>query len=410
MKVEFLKADTLEKAREKILEHGVKLVKTEARPLREALGKTLAEDIAAPCHIPYFRRSTVDGYAVLAGDTGAAGESIPTFLTRRGGVEMGALISERLQSGMCMEIPTGGMVPEGADGVVMVEYTEPFGPDGVAVYQSVAVGENIVQIGDDVKAGAHVLGRGRRITPQDIGALAAMGITQVPVYAAPKVTIFSTGDEVVPPEAAAAHGKVRDINTHALAALAKTVDFSVIHQEILPDMEAVLEEKLRQAMEHSDIVLLSGGSSRGGKDKSFEVIDRVAKPGAFTRGLAIKPGKPTILGYDGPSNTLFAGLPGHPVAAVLVFELLFGWLQRKLRNTASPPPIPGVLTCNVPGGQGKLVCHLCKIRWTGEGYGVDPIFSKSGLITSLVAADGYFLIDRDTEGLNQGQRVLVHLF
>ena len=408
--MEFLKVDTLQKAREKILGYGAHLLKREHVLLQDALGRTLAEDICALADIPYFRRSTVDGYAVLAKDTGVAGESVPTFLRKSATVEMGELVSIRLCSGSCAEVPTGGMVPEGADAVVMVEYTEPFGADGVAVYKSVAVGENIVQIGDDVKRGERLLSKGRQLKPQDMGALSAIGMTQVPVYEAPKVTIFSTGDEIVPPEQEAREGTVRDINTQALAALAKTMDFSVIHQEVLPDQKWVLEEGLRQAMVDSDIVFVSGGSSRGEKDKTFDVIEAVSSPGVFTRGLAIKPGKPTILGYDAESETLLAGLPGHPVAAVLVFALLFGWLQREVRDTPMALPIPGRLTCNVAGGQGKLSCHLCKIRWEQGEYAVEPIFSKSGLITSLVAADGYFLIERDTEGLNQGHTVLVHLF
>ena len=409
--MDFLTVDTLEKTREKLRTYGASdLLREEVVSLQQALGRTLAADISAPEDIPYFRRSTVDGYAVCAKDTAAAGESIPTFLTRKGTVKMGSLARETVPSGACAEVPTGGMVPDGADAVVMVEYTEAFGTDGVAIYQSVAVGENIVQVGDDVKCGALVLSAGRKLTPQDMGALAAVGVTQVAVYERPKVTIFSTGDELVVPEAEAKDGKVRDINTSALTALAESCEFSVIRTELLPDEEALLEEKLRQAMETSDIVVLSGGSSRGEKDKTFEVIDRVAKPGAFTRGLAIKPGKPTILGYDAASKTLLVGLPGHPVAAILVFELLLGWLQQELRKTPIRPPLPGKLTSNAPGGQGKLICHLCRIQWAGDGYEVEPVFAKSGLITSLVAADGYFLIDRDTEGMTVGQTVLVHLF
>jgi len=302
------------------------------------------------------------------------------------------------------------MVPDGADAVVMVEYTEPFGTDGIAVYHSVAAGENVVQIGEDIECGETLLRRGRRLTPQDVGALSAIGVTKVLVYTPPKVTIFSTGDELVPPDTEPTIGQVRDINTYALTALAQTADFTVLRTEVLPDQEAVLEAKLRQAMTDSDIVFVSGGSSRGEKDKTHDVIQTVSSPGVFTHGLAIKPGKPTILGYDEPSKTLLAGLPGHPTAAVLVFELLFGWLQRTLRETPGRPPIPGTLTCNVPGGGGRLVCHLCTISWTGEGYEAEPIFSKSGRITSLVEADGYFLLDRNCEGMTQGQTVLVYLF
>jgi len=412
--MEFLTADTLEQAREKLLQHGASfLLRTETVSLQHALGKTLAVDIHSPCNIPDFRRSTVDGYAVFAKDTSAAGEGIPTFLTQVGTVEMGSLVSNVLRPGLCMQVSTGGMVPEGADAVVMVEYTEAFGAEGVegvVVYRSVAAGENVVQIGDDVRYGDLLLRRGRKLLPQDIGALSAIGVTQVPVYTAPKVTIFSTGDELVAPDAALTAGKVRDINSYTLAAIADTHDFSVLHTEVLPDCEVILAERLRQAMTHSDIVFVSGGSSQGEKDKTFEVIHTISTPGVFTHGLAIKPGKPTILGFDAPTSTLLVGLPGHPVAAVLVFELLFGWLQQTLRGAPTRPFVSGVLTANVPGGQGKLVCQLCTIRWTGAHYEVEPLFSKSGRITSLVEADGYFLLDRDTEGLTAGAHVQVTLF
>jgi len=408
--MDFLTVDTLEHAREKLATYGASfLLRTEQVSLPDALGKTLAEDIYSPCNIPDFRRSTVDGYAVLAKDTSAAGEGIPTFLTQAGTVEMGALTSDVLRPGLCMQVPTGGMVPDGADALVMVEHTEPFGADGVAIYRSVAIGENVVQVGDDVTCGDLLMRRGRKLLPQDIGALSAIGITQVPVHAAPKVTIFSTGDELAAPDEELTAGKVRDINSYTLAAMAKTQDFSVIRTAVLPDCEAALETHLRQAMEHSDIVFVSGGSSQGEKDKTFDVINTVSTPGAFTHGLAIKPGKPTILGFDTPSSTLLVGLPGHPVAAVLVFELLFGWLQQELRGTPPRPFVPGILAANVHGGQGKLVCQLCTISWTGAHYAVEPLFSKSGRITSLVEADGYFLLDRDTEGMTAGQSVQVTL-
>ena len=408
--MEFLKVDTLEHAREKLHAYASSyLLRTKDIPLQDALDKTLAEDITALCKIPAFRRSTVDGYAVQAKDT-AAGESIPSFLSQMGAVEMGVRTSDVLPSGMCVQVPTGGMVPDGADAVVMAEYTEAFGADGIAVHRSAAPGDNIVQIGEDVQWGETLLRRGRRLTPRDIGALAAIGLTQVPVYTSPRITILSTGDELVPPEANPADGEVRDINSYTLAALAQAHDFSVLHRTLLPDDEALLDTALRQALANNDIVFVSGGSSQGEKDKTCDVIQTVATPGVFTQGLALKPGKPTILGYDAPSETLLVGLPGHPAAALLVFELLFGWLQRTLRGTPKRPPLPGTLTCKVPGGRGRLLCHLCTIERTGTGYAVKPIFSKSGHITGLIEADGYFLLDRNTEGMTQGQSVLVHLF
>jgi molybdopterin molybdotransferase len=409
--MEFLKVDTVERAREKLFTCAKDwMASREALPLSKACGRTLAEDVFALCDIPDFRRSTVDGYAVLSGDTAAAGESIPVFLTVKGRVEMGLPASLAIGRGECAEVPTGGMLPDGADAVVMVEYAEFFGADGVALHCGVANGENIIQIGEDAKAGERLLRRGKRLLPQDVGALAAAGIASVPVYAPPRLTIFSTGDELVSPDQEPKPGQVRDINTYTLTALAKKIGFSVVASAVLPDDENVLERALRGAMETSDVVAVSGGSSQGKKDMTREIIDRVSSPGVFTHGMAIKPGKPTILGCDNRTNTLLAGLPGHPVSAMMVFELLFGWLFREITGSAQAPAIPARLSCNVASSPGKLTCWPVRLLWAGGETVAEPVFGKSGLITTLTGADGYFTVDRDTEGLQAGETVSVHLF
>ncbi|MCL2009158.1 MAG: molybdopterin-binding protein [Synergistaceae bacterium] len=412
--MEFLKVDSVDGAREKLLS-SVKnwMARRKTLPLAEACGRIIAEDVFAPFDIPDFRRSTVDGYAVLSGDTAAAGESIPVFLTMKVRVEMGESASFTIGRGECAEVSTGGMLPDGADAVAMVEYAEffgGFGSDGVGLYGSVANGENVVQIGEDAKAGELLLRRGKRLLPQDIGALAAAGVTAVPVYTPPRLTILSTGDELVPPEKEPRPGQVRDINTYALTALAQKNGFSVAGAAVLPDDEGALERALRDAMEAGDIVAVSGGSSQGKKDITRTVIDRVSSPGVYTHGMAVKPGKPTILGYDAPSRTLLAGLPGHPVSAMMVFELLFCWLLREITGSAQAFPIPARLSCNVASSPGKLTCWPVRLEWAGGENSAEPIFGKSGLITTLTRADGYFTVDRGTEGLRAGETVLVHLF
>jgi len=409
--MEFLKVDSVDGAREKLFS-SVKdwMASYEILPLARAGGRIIAEDVSAPCEIPAFRRSTVDGYAVLSIDTAAAGESIPVFLAVKGRVEMGLPASLAIGHGECAEVPTGAMLPDGADAVVMTEYAEPFGAEGVALYSGVANGENVVQIGEDAKAGERLLCRGKRLLPQDIGALAAAGVTTVSVYTPPRLTILSTGDELIPPEKEPAPGQVRDVNTYALTALAQKKGFSIVGTAVLPDDENALEQAFREAMVTSDIAAVSGGSSQGKKDMTRTVIDRVSSPGVYTHGMAIKPGKPTILGYDSPSRTLLAGLPGHPVSAMMVFELLFGWLLREVTGSVQTPAIPARLSCHVVSSPGKLTCWPARLEWTGNGYAAEPIFGKSGLITTLTEADGYFTVDRDIEGLKTGQTVLVHLF
>jgi len=409
--MKFLKVDSIETAREKLIS-SVRdwITARELLPIGEALGKVLAEDVISPCDIPSFCRSTVDGYAVLSGDTAAASDSIPVLLTVKGQVEIGQYTSLSIGHGECVEIPTGGMLPDGADAVVMVEYSEPFGGSEVAFYSGVSYGENVVRAGEDAQKGALLLQRGKRLLPQDTGTLAAAGITTVTVFAAPRLYIVSTGDELIQPEMTPEPGQVRDINTSALWALAQKNGFIVVGASVLPDDVSVLKQTLRAAMEISDIVIISGGSSKGKKDMTGIVIDRVSSPGVYTHGLAIKPGKPTIIGFDEPSKTLLVGLPGHPVSAMIVFELLLGWMLRKTTGNASPPAIPAKITCNVASSPGKLTCWPARLEWMGSGYSAEPIFGKSGLITTLTKADGYFTVERDAEGLTAGQTVLVNLF
>lgn len=409
--MELLKVDGVEQAAAKLLEcvAGRELAREDV-PLEQALGRILCGDLHASGNIPAFCRSTVDGYAVVSGDTAAAGESMPVFLTLRGCVEMGRETGFSVKSGECAEVPTGGMLPDGADAVVMIEYCERFGSDGVAVYQSAAHGENVVLAGDDALAGDLLLRRGRRLLPQDIGALAAAGITSVPVYAPLRLAIISTGDELVAPDKTPQTGQVRDINTYALKALAEKNGFAVVSAEVLSDDERELERAMRAAMAASDIVAVSGGSSQGKKDATRKIIDRVSNPGVFTHGIAVKPGKPTILGYDLESGTVLIGLPGHPVSAMMVFELLICRLMRELTGCARTPAVPASITCNVAASPGKLTCWPAVLEPSGSGYAATPVFGKSGLITTMTRADGYFTIERNTEGLRAGETVMVHLF
>jgi molybdopterin molybdotransferase len=303
------------------------------------------------------------------------------------------------------------MLPDGADSMVMVEYSEAFGPEETAIYKAVSHLENLVEAGDDVKTGAVVLKKGTRIGAKEIAVLAAMGVVEVPVYTAPKMTIISTGDELMPAETEQVPtGKIRDISSHSLKALAAAAGFEVTGTVLLADEAALLEAALIDKMKSSDLVVVSGGSSYGKHDITAQVIDKVAAPGVFTHGLAVKPGKPTILAADEGTQTLVIGLPGHPMSAMVVFELLMGELMRSLTAAMPKPPIPARLTVNVQGAGGKTTFYPCCLLWDGSAYLAEPVFGKSALITSLTKADGYFLIDAHTEGLHQDAQVFVHLF
>jgi len=409
--MEFLKVESLGAVREKMLLHvGSRLVSEKIVTLGEALGRIVAQDIVSPVDIPGFRRSTVDGYAVLSGDTAAAGESIPVFLTLKGQVDIGMPALVSIKSGECVEVPTGGMLPDGADAMVMWEYTEPFGDDGIAVSHGAAFGENVVLPGEDAKAGDLLLRRGKRVLPQDVGVLAAAGITSVLVYTSPRITIVSTGDELIPPEQEPELGQIRDINSYALKALALKHGFTVNGHHVLRDSKEVIERAVNSAMNDSDIVIVSGGSSKGKKDLTKDIFDSLSSPGVITHGIAIKPGKPTILAYDDNTCTLLVGLPGHPVSAMMIFELLIGWLLREVTGSVAPPAVPAQILSNLAASPGKLTCQPCNLWHTPDGYVAEPIFGKSGLITTLTQANGYFIIDRDSEGLRAGQTVMVNLY
>ncbi|MCL2169222.1 MAG: molybdopterin molybdotransferase MoeA, partial [Defluviitaleaceae bacterium] len=245
----------------------------------------------------------------------------------------------------------------------------------------------------------------------DIGTLAVAGVGEVAVFARPSICFISTGDELLSPHTSPLeNGKIRETNSLSLSALARKLGFNVEKTMTLPDDENTIKQAIIQSMEKYDIVAITGGSSQGKKDMTAEILDAVSGGGVFTHGIAIKPGKPTILGVDKPSQTLLVGLPGHPVSSMTVFELIFGWLWRRLMGVPEGFPIVAKLTDNVPGSAGKLTFYACKLSLDADGYKACPIFSKSGLISSLSAADGYFLIAQDTEGLRKNDTVHVHLY
>ncbi|MBR0179597.1 MAG: molybdopterin molybdotransferase MoeA, partial [Firmicutes bacterium] len=388
--MELLQVDTVSDAITKIKEssRGV-LPRVTVKPLSEALGATLAEAAAAPEDVPGFDRSTVDGYAVLADDTAGAGESLPCFLKIVGEVEMGKPAPCSIRHGECAYVPTGGMLPPGADAVVMVEYCDRFG-DSVAVADAVSPGRNVIWRGEDIKAGQNVLNAGCVLRPSDIGVLAAIGKEQVKVWESPKIAVFSTGDEIVPPGREKLEtGQVRDINSNAVAAMAAQAGFRVTATGIIPDVEERLRDTLRQAMDENDVVVVSGGSSQGVKDMTERVIGSISSPGILSHGLAVKPGKPTIIGWDDASATLFIGLPGHPVSAMIVFDsVLLDWWRQATGQTVRRPMV-AKLDRNVMGSPGRETYQPVRLQLTSEGWLAEPVFYRSGLISALAAADGF---------------------
>ncbi len=379
-------------------------VGTEVVPLSAAMGRVLAEDIAATEYVPDFDRSTVDGYAVRARDTFGCTDAIPAILPLQGEVLMGEGAEFALRPEECVAVPTGGAVPKGADSVVMIEYTEDYGDGTIGISKSAAPGQNMIFRGDDVYPGKVILQKGRVLSSQDIGALAAIGRVQVPVVKRLTVGVISTGDELVPPEVSPGPGQVRDVNSPMLEAMLSAYGANVINYGIVIDNEALLSEKVTKAVAECDAVLLSGGSSVGVKDAACRIIESMGR--LLLHGIAIKPGKPTILGKAGGKPLV--GLPGHPVAAyfitkLFVTPLLCRLMGRKLENYT----VTARITESISANHGRAQYHCCRLeRRDGQLY-AQPIRGKSGLITTLAGADGYFCIDRDCEGLPQDAEIQV---
>ena len=380
---------------------------TELVPLSDALGRVLAEPVTAEEYVPDFDRSTVDGYACRAADTFGCSDAIPAILNVAGEVLMGQGTDFSLQRDSCAYVPTGGAIPEGADCAVMIEYTENYEDGTVGIMKPGAPGMNLIFRGDDVFPGKEILPAGRVLTAQDIGALAAIGKTGVSVAHRVKVGVISTGDELVPPDEKPGPGQVRDVNSPLLSAMLKDFGAEAINYGIVVDNEPLLRQKMETAAKECDAVIISGGSSVGVKDVACRIIESMGE--LLLHGIAVKPGKPTIMGKAG--NKPLIGLPGHPVAACFVAQLfVMPLLGRLMGRNQEFYAVTAELTESLGANQGRELITACHLRRKSGKLLAEPIRSKSGLITQLAGADGYFIIERDCEGLPKGAQIQVFLY
>ena len=379
-------------------------VESETVHISACCGRILAEDIFSPETVPSFDRSTVDGYAVKSADTFGSSESIPAILTLTGEVLMGEKAECEIKEGQCAKISTGGMLPEGADSVVMVENTDnSFGDGTVLVYSSVSPLQNVTKKGDDVKKDDRILKKGTLISSRHIGVLASLGIVNLTVFKKLKVGIISSGDEIVPIENSPSFGQVRDINSHILFSLMSEKGCECISYGILKDNLSAFELTLKKASAECDLVLISGGSSAGTRDMTAKALSNLGE--VCFHGIAVKPGKPTIFGKIGDTSVF--GLPGHPAAAYLVALRFVVPLINKLYCTQENTRKQKVLMKeNVSSNHGREEILPVKIC---ENF-AEPILRKSGVISLLCQADGYIIIDRNKEGLKQSEEVEVILF
>lgn len=380
---------------------------SEIIPLKHSLGRTLCTDVIAQEYVPDFNRSTVDGYAVFARDTFGCSESIPAIIPVIGEIKMGSSAALPLEKGTCLSVPTGGDVPAGADAVVMLEYTEDYGDGTIGILKPVAPGENMIFRGDDVSPGESILSSGHIITPHDIGALAAVGASSVSVCTQPLVGIISTGDELVDYTKQPQKGQIRDVNTPMLDAVIQQAGGRTKLFGIIQDSTDALTDVVNTAIAECDAVLISGGSSVGMKDATARVIEKSGR--ILFHGIAMKPGKPTILGEI--SKKPIIGLPGHPVAAYFVSRLFVVALLSAMTGRHSKTfGVTARLTEAISANHGRAEYISVTLDDSGEAITARPIHGKSGLITALKTSDGYICIPRDCEGLARGTSVTVTLW
>ena len=386
-------------------------VRTETIASAEALDRVLAQRALAPHSLPSFPRSTMDGYAVRAADTFGATEQMPAYLELIGEIPMGRASQLCVAPAQAALVYTGGMVPPGADAVVMVERTQKLDASGIEVLRAVAPGENVIGVGEDVREGDRLFEPGHLVRPQDLGGLLALGITSVTVAGKPRVAIISTGDEVVPPGATPGPGQIRDINSYTVAGLVARAGGTPHLAGIIGDDYQALLDAAASALESADVLVISAGSSVSTRDLSAKVINDLGKPGVLVHGVAVKPGKPTILGVCGGKPVI--GLPGNPVSAVVVAQLFLVPLLSRLLGLGQAPlrrQVTARLTHNVasvPGREDHVQVSLaerCGELWA------EPVFGKSNLIYTLVRSDGTFCVPLNSSGLYQNDQVVVELF
>ena len=385
---------------------------SEKVPLEESLQRVLAEDVVSPVNLPEFPRSIVDGFALKAKDTYGTSEKNAGLVRVVGEIRMGQVSDLEINDGEAVKVATGGMVPRGADAVEMVEYTERVDDEILHVFKTLSPLENVIQKGEDIKAGELLLHRGRRLKPQDLGLLAGIGKTDVEVFLRPRVGIISSGDEIISVEETSSPGKIRDINRYTISSMVKEAGGIPVFLGIAQDRFDAIRERMAKGLEGSDMVIITGGSSVGTLDLTIDVLQSFAGSDLIAHGVSVRPGKPTLIAdVDGKP---FLGLPGHPVSAMVIFHL-FG---RPILNILSGLPREEVLrqkrvkaraSRNIPSVAGREDYVRVKLEEKDGVLLAHPLFGKSGAIAHLAQADGLLKIAIHEEGLDEGEEAEVIL-
>jgi molybdopterin molybdotransferase len=383
-------------------------LKVEKVSLDEGMGRIAAQDIHAIEQVPNFSRSTKDGYALNAKDTHGASEALPGLLGLREEILMGKETTFTLDKGQSAYIPTGGMLPEGADAVLMIEYADLLSDDELLAFKEVASGENVVRKGEDVEVGDLLVPAGKRLRPQELGLLASQGIVEIPVFERFRVGILSTGNEIVAPETTPKMGEIRDVNSYILRGEVRSTGAVAKVYPVARDEYQHLYDLVAQAFAENHMVLISGGSSVGTRDYCLKVLMDLTGTEPLFHGIPLKPGKPA-LGATKDGKVLL-GLPGHPVSSRTVFDVLAKPLLRTEADNLWQNTVQGVLTRNVPSEAGRDDHIKVQVRKENGEIVIHPLLGVSGIVSLLTEGDGEIIIPAGTEGFPEGKQVTVYLY
>lgn len=387
---------------------GLKPLGVEEIPLQEASGRILAEAIYSKADSPPFDRAEMDGYAVDSRSVSEAEEDNPVKLKLVGKVGVGERPGVEVKLGEAVEVATGAPIPKGADSVVMVEYTKKE-DEHILVYRSTAPGDNIGETGSDLTIGDIILHKGTLLTPREIAVLIVSGYDKVKVYKKPKVSIFSTGDELQPPGTTLLYGKVYDVNGLTLKALAEESGASARYLGILKDRFDEIKEALTSALKDSDIIITSGSTSAGLGDIIYRVIDELGEPGLLVHGLKIKPGKPTVAGVL--NGKIFIGLPGFPLSSMIAFYVFAKPIIQRLAGFSGDFEAlqEAALPYRVSAGRGRREYVPVHLVSTHRGFVAYPVLGSPGAASVLSFADGFVEVGEEREFIDEGEVVKVRL-
>ncbi len=383
-------------------------LESEKVQLSKCIGRVSSKKIYSFENTPLFDRSTVDGYAVLAGDTFGASETVPCFLNVIDEIFMGEGKEISIKSGECVKVPTGGIIPTNSDGIVMIEYVEQIDEKTIAVNKSIAPNSNIIREGDDCKINHLLLEKGKIINELDIGILSAAGIFELDLIKMPKCSILSTGDEIIDIDEKIAKGKIRDTNSYVISAALQKRGIEITSRRIIKDNFLDIKNAIEESLADNDFVIMSGGSSVGEKDYTYSAINAIENGEVLVHGISIKPGKPSIIGKVGEKPVF--GLPGQTVSCLIIFKIIVEYYLDLIYGTRNPKPVLAQLTENVHSSPGKMTFQSVQLIYEKDKILAKPVYGKSGLISQIQKSDGIFSIPENIEGYMAGEKVFVDLF